>query len=182
MSGIEVGYIVAAVAVVAAGASAYVSSAEQAKTRKGQAKLADYNAQLAARDARIEKQKALSAEERHRRESVIRRGGVRAAYGASGVQMVGSPVDVMADMAAEEELEALFIRYQGGAFEEKHSLRSQQLKNQSSFYEWGAKSATQTGYIKTGLAVASTAASAYGASGTLNNTGSGYMKTTYSNW
>jgi alkanesulfonate monooxygenase SsuD/methylene tetrahydromethanopterin reductase-like flavin-dependent oxidoreductase (luciferase family) len=185
MSGYEMPIAMAVIAMAAAGASAYVSSTEQAETRKGQAKLAAYNAQLAARDERIEKQRSISAEERHRRESVIRRGGVRAAYGVSGVQLVGSPVDVMADMAAEEELEALFIRYQGGAFEERHSLRSQQLKNQAGFYEWGAKSAQQAGYIKTGLAVVGTAASAYGASGTLSgpdSNSSGYMKTTYSNW
>jgi hypothetical protein len=65
----------------------------------------------------------------------------------------------MADMAAEEELEALFIRYQGGAFEERHTLRSQQSKNEASYLNWASKSAKQAGYIKTGLAVASTATS-----------------------
>jgi len=178
MSGYEIPIAMA----IIAGAGAYMQHEQQAKTLKGQAKVVDYNAQLAARDARIEKQRTISAEERHRREAAIRRGGVRAAYGVSGVQMVGSPVDVMADMAAEEELEALFIRYQGRAFEEKHSLRSQQLKNTAKFYHWGAKSARTAGYISTGLAAAGGFVQGEALKGSLPKSGSGYMKTTYSNW
>jgi len=56
---------------------------------------------------------AKEQETRYRR--LVRRqmGAARAAVGGSGVQMTGSALEVIGDSAAEAELQALTIRYEG---------------------------------------------------------------------
>ena len=74
-------------------------SSQEAKNARTQAKIAEMNA---ARN-----------EAAARRDTIRKLGAMRAAYGKSGVQLSGTPVEVLADTAAEGELDALTERWSG---------------------------------------------------------------------
>ena len=73
---------------------------------------AEYNAQIAEQNARLTLQQG--AEDERKTRVIARKtlGQMRANYGASGVTMEGSPVEIMAESAAAAELDALNVRYQ----------------------------------------------------------------------
>lgn len=72
-----------------------------------------YNAALYERNAQIAQQNAQFQEDRQRRLATQRMGANRAAIGASGVTMDGSALDILESNAAQEELDALMIRWNG---------------------------------------------------------------------
>lgn len=86
-----------------AGAAAYgvFSSIEQG----------NFAEDMAKRNATLARQQGRVAEADFRRQARRRLGAARAAYGASGVDMTGSPLDVLGDEAAFAEQQALLIRY-----------------------------------------------------------------------
>lgn len=73
----------------------------------------DYNAALYERNAQIAQQQSAADETRQRRLATMRAGANRAAVGASGIQVDGSPLDILESNAAQEELDALMIRWNG---------------------------------------------------------------------
>lgn len=74
---------------------------------------ARYNSALYERNAQIAQQNAQFQEDRQRRMAAQRMGSNRAAIGASGVTMDGSALDILESNAAQEELDALMIRWNG---------------------------------------------------------------------
>ena len=82
---------------------------------KGQAasNASKYNAAQATRKAGLAVEQAASDADAKRRDTVRRLGLMRANYGASGVTVEGSPLDVMAESAANAEMDALNIKYKG---------------------------------------------------------------------
>lgn len=74
---------------------------------------ANYNAAVASRNAVVAQQQAAADAERQRRENVLRQGQIRAGYGASGVTLEGSPLDVLENSAAMGELDRQTILYKG---------------------------------------------------------------------
>jgi hypothetical protein len=72
-----------------------------------------YNAALYARNAEVSRQQAQVAEDRQRRVAAQRAGANVAAIGASGLDMTGSPLDLLEANAAQEEIDALTIRWNG---------------------------------------------------------------------
>lgn len=94
-------------------ASVGVKAVSQVKAGKAQAAADNYNAELAERDAVISRQNAAFEEQRFRRMSRKRLGEMTAGFGASGFTIGGSALVAIADSAAQEELDALTIRYQG---------------------------------------------------------------------
>jgi hypothetical protein len=72
-----------------------------------------YNAALYERNSQIAQQNAAFQEDRQRRLATQRMGTNRAAIGASGVTMDGSALDILESNAAQEELDALMIRWNG---------------------------------------------------------------------
>ena len=71
-----------------------------------------YNADMAKQNAVLARQAAAEREARFRRESRQRMGAMRAGFAGQGL-LTGSAIDALADSAAQEELEALSIRYEG---------------------------------------------------------------------
>lgn len=72
----------------------------------------EYNAKVARMNAEIARQQGVAAVEAQQRQAARAMGSMRAAYGASGVQMdVGSPVDVLVDSARNAELDRLTVQY-----------------------------------------------------------------------
>lgn len=73
----------------------------------------EYNAQMAEMNAELTLKQA--AEEETKFRSMFKRqlGDMRASVGASGVQLEGSPLEVMQDSIAQAELDATAIKTQG---------------------------------------------------------------------
>lgn len=63
--------------------------------------------------AQLAEQNAARNEAAARRETARRLGAMKAAYGKSGVQMAGTPVEVLSETASEGELDALTERWSG---------------------------------------------------------------------
>lgn len=74
---------------------------------------AKYNAALYERNAQIAQQNTAFQEDRQRRLAAQRAGANRAAIGASGITTEGSALDILESNAAQEELDALMIRWNG---------------------------------------------------------------------
>lgn len=89
------------------GAAAARQQGEDAK------RMADYNAAIAQRNAVIARQQAQVDVEAQQRDKTRRLGAIVAAYGASGVTMEGSPLDVLEASAVEAEREKQNILYKG---------------------------------------------------------------------
>ncbi|SOD41313.1 virion core protein, T7 gp14 family [Nitrosovibrio sp. Nv4] len=102
-----------AVGVVAALAGAGMSAMGAMSQAKAQKDVALYNAQIAQRNATISRQQASRDAAAHNRNARRQIGAMRAAYGASGIAMEGSPLDVLASSAAEAKLDEMNIKYKG---------------------------------------------------------------------
>ncbi len=94
-----------------------VGAIQQGQATKEQA---DFNAAIAERNAQISEQEADLArrgaafeEAQLKRNLAHLRGAQAAAVGASGLSLEGSPLHIMAETAAEAELDALAIRFAG---------------------------------------------------------------------
>lgn len=117
MTGVElftIGTTAITLADAAIAASAIVSAAGAFGQAKAQAQTQRYNAAVQRRNADAARN-AAAFEERKKREDVARHlSAQRAAAGASGVLIEeGSPLQVMAESAAQGELDALAIRFGG---------------------------------------------------------------------
>lgn len=69
--------------------------------------------QTAAYNARVAQMEATINENRLRREQIRRQARLRASIAGRGITLEGSPLEIMADSAAEAEEEALLVRYMG---------------------------------------------------------------------
>ncbi|OGT79396.1 MAG: hypothetical protein A3J35_04355 [Gammaproteobacteria bacterium RIFCSPLOWO2_02_FULL_52_10] len=110
--------------------------------RQGQSQAAssDYNAAVARNNAVYARQVAA---ENERRQRILTRktiGGARAGYGASGVTLEGTPLDVPRESAANAELDALTIRHQG-------ELAARGYENTATLDTFAASGARTGGYI-----------------------------------
>lgn len=100
------------------------------------AAMGEYNATVARQEARY-----AEATSRDRARRIL--GAGRAAVGASGVQLEGSPLDVLAQSAAEAEMDALAIRRSGQA--QAAAYRYQGRQAQLAGYFGAAGTALLTG-------------------------------------
>ena len=80
---------------------------------RAQRKAAEYNANIAEKNARIELERTAEEEKRFRVLARKEIGQIRANYAASGVRMEGSALDVLHDSAANAEADAISIRTEG---------------------------------------------------------------------
>lgn len=124
------------------GLSAMGSIAE-ADTQK---QIMEQNAQVADQEARLasEKGKFDSLQMSRERRKAI--GAQVAAFGGSGVDMVGSPLDVIADTYANYERDLQMTGYNTDV-----AVRSK--KSEADIYRWGAGRAMTAGYMKAGSTI-----------------------------
>lgn len=114
---------------------------------KAQSDMANYNAAVAANQAIAAQQSAAFDEEQHRTKLAKLLSTQKANYGASGVDPnTGTPLQVMADTAAQGELDALAIRY-GGA------VGAARATSQAELDKMQAKSARVAGYYGAGTSL-----------------------------
>lgn len=144
-----------AAAVGAAVVSTAVSAVGAITGAISQSRAAKFNAQLAERNAVIAGQQTQAELAMQRRHAAKAIGGMRAAYGASGVAMEGSPLDVLEDSVAQAELERQNIGYQG-------VLRAQGYQVDASLSRAGARNAAAGGYMNAASSLLSGGAQIYG--------------------
>lgn len=105
-----------------------------------QARAAEYNAKVAERNRlaildQTDHEAADAGLENRRRMSAI-----RSQYGASGIELAGSPLDVLTDTAIEQEYDVKKIRYSG-------QLEAIGKTDEANLYRMEAKSARAAGGI-----------------------------------
>lgn len=116
---------------------------------------AQYNAQVAAQNADIARSEAQMQAQQSARENYLRLGAIRAAQGhAGGTGSSGSVLDVLADTAAQGELEKQNILYSG-------ELKARGYQNTASLDEFSARSASTGSYLRAGTELLSGAANYY---------------------
>lgn len=107
MSGIETVALIASIAGTAVSAVGAIAQGQQA------ADAAEFNAAVAQNEAIQARQEAAFQESQHRKRARSLLASQRAAVGASGTSFTGSPLSIMADSAAEAEIDAMMIRRSG---------------------------------------------------------------------
>lgn len=145
---------------IAAGAAVSAYSA----IRQGQAAKAagDYNATVNEQNAQLVRQETQDLTRAQARENYLRMGAVRANQGkAGGAANEGSVLDVLADVAAQGELEKQQIAYQG-------ALKERGYRNTARLDRFSGKQALQNSYMKAGSDLLSGAGTAYGAQTRIN--------------
>lgn len=139
----------------AIGAIGAISSANAASSA------AKYNAKVADRDAVVADQNRKLAIDQSRIDAEDKRrdnrrvmASIRTQYGASGLSLAGSPLDVLEDTAVEQELDAKRIEFEGRARGREGALQMLGLQEDAALSRMEASSSKRAGYfgaIGTGL-------------------------------
>lgn len=101
---------------------------------------ANYNAAVARNNAASARDQADADARRQRILGEKALGGIRAAAGASGITMEGSPLDVLGESAANAELDVLSIKYKG-------ELRAMGHESDATLDAAKASNTRTTGYL-----------------------------------
>lgn len=141
---VAVVYIAIAATVASAAASAYASY----QSGKSQQAAADFNAEMAARQAKQAQDVAKIKEENYREEVARRMAKIRADYAAAGVTTEGTPLLVMMDSARQAERDAQRIRYGG-------EIESFAYQGEAGLQRMTGKQAYQAGLIGAGVSLLS---------------------------
>lgn len=100
----------------------------------------EYNARMLEYQAGVSRETAGIEEAKLRRSAERFKGKQRALYAKAGVTFEGSPLLVLADTAAEAEMDALAIRYAG-------ETRATGMEMEAISSRWAGKTARMTGRI-----------------------------------
>lgn len=154
-------------------AMAAVSALSSAKGQQQQgeqaAAAAQYNADIANRNAAIAIQQGNFDADQQRRKAVLTMGQARALYGASGVTTEGSPLDVLASSAAQAEQDVQTIKYRA-------RLRALGYEDSAGLDSMSADNATSAGFSGAIGSLLGSGASLYS---NLPNSGSSGSTSTY---
>lgn len=112
------------------------------ENEKGQANAAamEYNAKIADENATIAHTEGIENERRVRVQGRKELGSIRAGYGAAGVTMEGSAMDVLQESAANAELDALTTRYNS-------DMKVRGFKQDAQLARMGASASSSAGMI-----------------------------------
>lgn len=158
-------FMAAALPYIAGGVAA-ISAISSASAQSSAAK---YNAQIARQNADMARQQGEAAQQQQQREAARKLGAMRAAYGASGVDIgSGSPLDVLADSASQAELDRLTIKY-------NYDARAIGYDNTAMLEDAKAENAKSSGVLN---AIGSAASAFVMTGGTFSNPLSSLTKTT----
>ncbi len=104
---------------------------------------AEFNARVAEREAAATKERSAFEEARSRRRTRSFLSTQRALFGASGVNLAGSPLRVLEETASEGELEALAIRFGG-------DIASTRALSQAAVSRFAGSQAERAGFLRAG--------------------------------
>jgi len=136
--------IVAIVAVAGAGVGAY-SAVQQGKAQESAEK---YNAAVSRNNAQMASDKASFEANRVRKRNLLLRGRQRAAFAKSGVDLSGSPEDVLFDSDIEGQLDLLAVKYTGEVTSRAHA-------GQAELHRSAGRNAISNSYLNAGGAILS---------------------------
>lgn len=115
---------------------------------------AEYNAKVDQRNQVIEDQnrglalqQASAEADDKRRETRRLLSSMRASYGASGIELAGSPLDVLEDTAIESELDASRIEFQGRVRNREGAIKFLQLGESANLSRTQGKTAKSAATI-----------------------------------
>lgn len=97
------------------------------------------NAQIAEQNATLARDAAAAEARRHKLQTQGMLAHIRGQYAAGGVSLEGSPMDVLANSAANAELDNMLITYGG-------ELKGRGLQDTASMDRSSARNATSAGY------------------------------------
>jgi len=129
----------AAISAVTSMAGTAFSTYSQMQQAREQSKWAEYNAAVAERDAETARMNAEYEAGIKRKETEKLLGRQRALYGKAGVTLEGSPLLLMAETAAEGEMDALMIE-RGG------KLQAQRYRSEATLSRMKGSAAQRAGY------------------------------------
>lgn len=150
----------ASTAVAAYGA--YQSGKATEASYEAQANADKYNAEIERQNAAAARQQAGAREEAQRRQARQFLGEKRAALSQAGIGLSGSAADVYAQSAANAELDALNIRYEGEMQGRGLMAQSELSTYQGKANRMNAASAKRAGYLDAATTALSGATNAYG--------------------
>jgi hypothetical protein len=104
---------------------------------------AEYNAAIARNNAIASQQQSAANAAAQQRKARMQMGTMRAGYGASGIGLEGSPMDILEQSAAMAELDRQNILYGG-------TLRTQGFTNTANLEEAAGENAESASYLKAG--------------------------------
>jgi predicted ATPase len=146
------------------GVSAIASGFQQSAALKEQAKGARYNQAVAEMNAEAARKAAAFAEEQARKKTARLLGTQQAGFAKAGVAMEGTPLEVMAETAAQEEENTLALRY-------NYAVEASRWGSQAGFYGYESRRQEALsgypigqGFMKAGTALLTTAGNLWGGS------------------
>lgn len=153
MSGAEPFLLAAATGLQVVGAISSASAESAAAKRQSQVDernriLADQDRQLAIRTAQI-------AAEDKTRENRRRLADLRASLGSSGLEMAGSPIDLLADTSIEMALDVKRTEFEGRVRGRDGAIEVQNYADSAAANRSRSKTAMTSGYMSAGAALLS---------------------------
>lgn len=134
------GGVISAIGAISS-ANAQAAAAEyNAKVDERNRIMANQDRQIAIRTAEIDAQDK-------QRENARTNGAIRAAYGNSGLDMAGSPLDVLEDSALEQSLDVQRISYEGRARGREGAAKAQGYAEDANLQRANAKASKTAGMI-----------------------------------
>lgn len=141
-------------AAVASAVSGVIGAFGAIQSANAQAAAAEYNAKISERNAAIADQNRKQAIETSeiaasdkRRENRRVLASMRAAYGTSGLELAGSPLDVLEDTAVEQELDTQRVKYEGRLRAREGAIQMLGLREDATLSRMEGKAAKTAGYI-----------------------------------
>lgn len=141
-------------AAAASAVSGVIGALGAIQSANAQAAAAEYNAKIQERNAIIADQNRKQAIQTaeitatdKRRDNRRILASMRAAYGTSGLEMAGSPLDVLEDTAVEQELDVQRIRYEGRARAREGAIQMLGLREEATLSRMEGQAAKTAGYI-----------------------------------
>jgi hypothetical protein len=115
-----------------------------------QAAAQEFNAEIAGRNAGLAREAAAHDASIQERQARMHLGSIRAAYGASGVTVAGSPLDVLEMSARHAEQDRQQIIYKGElkalGYEDTRTLNLYSADSAKKAADWGTASSLLTGF------------------------------------
>jgi len=148
MSGMELALVAISTGVQVAGA--IQQGRQQDAMYKHQAALDEQNREYENQNRIRNIETARIAAEDKRRENTRRLASIRAAYGNTGIEMAGTPLDILSDAAGEMELDARRIEQEGQTSNRDSAIRMAGLSASAQMNRTAGKNAKSSGYMKAG--------------------------------
>lgn len=141
--------------------SAFSQAQAQEKMANYNARMAEYQAEANRRNAQAAQNAAAYQEDRHRERARKLMSSMRSLYGASGVAEEGTPLLVMEESAANAELDAQAIRYQGNVQSMQYTSQAALDKMEANLYRMRGKQAQTAGWWTAGSGLLTGASTFY---------------------